>query len=577
MRRRYEFKFNTPKPSRQDIEKHKNFDALLESYRQAPASRRRFLTPRRLSLAGLALAAGLTGWFLLTGLPLFQSYEEQATAFFAAQPLIDPPFPQQIQKEFVQHSLDANAGGVLEGQNGTRIHVPSDVFQDESGNAVSGEVQIRYREMHDVVDFFLAGIPMAYDSAGAEYQLESAGMMEIYAQQNGKRLQIRPGRSIEVELVSEVTLESTADLTEFNIYRLDTVERNWVYEDVNQMMILETYFPGLPEDHPLCAVQESFQMELAALESAERLALSQLEEELALPAPPLRPQRHNGTDFVFDFDLSALLRNPQAHSLNPEQLQLLREGTLWQLHPTENIDRSSLAQQWEDVQIAPINNRDFRLTLIKGAQQVSVVVNPVLSGSSYDRALAQYQTAMETYDRAVRRRKEQLEMRGDSIHQYYASVREQLDAKYDARWAEANTVHPPIRHKVISRFLATQLGIWNCDRPVEAKLAEVQARFEDEYGSALRNRVGYLVDNTRNTITRFYTGRMAKLPIDPGADQQIWMVTDKRKLAVYRPGPAQQTDHSDTTTGDDQTIVMDIVDRPLRNEWDVREALYSSL
>lgn len=572
MRRRYEFKLNTPKPSRQDIEKHKNFDALLERYRQAPAPRRRFLTPRRLSLAGLALAAGLTGWFLLTGLPLFQSYEEQATAYFASQPLIDPPLPQHIQKEFVQFSLDANAGGVLEGKNGTRILVPSDVFQDESGNAVSGEVQIRYREMHDVVDFFLAGIPMAYDSAGVEYQLESAGMMEVYAQQNGKRLQIRPGRSIEVELVSEVTLESTADLADFHVYRLDTVERNWVYEDVNQMMILETNFPDLPEDHPLCAVQESFQMELTALESAERLALSELEEELALPAPPLRPQRHNGTDFVFDFDLSALLRNPLAHSLNPEQLQLLREGTLWQLHPTENIDRSALAQQWEDVQIAPVNNRDFRLTLIKGNQRLSVVVNPVLSGSDYDRALAQYQTAMDAYERDVQHRKELLDMRRDSIHQYYAAVREQLDAKYDDRWAEANTVHPPIRHKVISRFLATQLGIWNCDRPVEAKLAGVLARFEDENGSALRNRVGYLIDNTRNTITRFYTGRMAKLPIDPKADQLIWMVTDDRQLAVYRPASA----HSDTTE-DDQTIVMDIVDRPLRNEWDVREALYSSL
>lgn len=571
MRRRYEFKRNTPKPSRQDIEKHKDFDALLERYRQNPGARRRFLTPRRLNIAGLLLAAGLTGWFLLTGLPLFPSYEERANAYFASQPLIDPPFPQHIPKEFVQRSLDANAGGVLEGKNGTRINVPSDVFQDESGNAVSGEVQIRYREMHDVVDFFLAGIPMNYDSAGVEYQLESAGMMEIYAQQNGKRLQIRPGRSIEVELVSEVTMESTADLTEFHIYRLDTMERNWVYEDVNRMIILETYFPDLPEDHPLCTVQESFQMELAALESAERLALSDLEEELALPAPPLRPQRHNGTDFVFDFDLSALLRNPQSHSLNPEQLRLLREGTLWQLHPAENIDRSSLAQQWEDVQIAPINNRDFKLTLFKGNLQVSVVVNPVLSGNDYDLALAQYQTAIESFERDIQRSKELLDLRRDSIHQYYASVREQLDAKYDARWAEVNTVHPPIRHKVISRFLATQLGIWNCDRPAETKLAGVQARFEDETGSALRNRVGYLIDNTRNTITRFYTGRMAKLPIDPEAGQLIWMVTGDRQLAVCRPASAKQL------TGDDNTIVMDIVDRPLRNEWDIREALYSSL
>lgn len=572
MRRRYEFKLNTPKPSRQDIEKRKDFDALLEKYRQAPVPRRRLLTSRRLSIAALALAAGLTGWFLLTGLPFFPSYEQRAAAYFASQPLIDPPLPQFIRKEFVQLSLDANSGGTLEGKNGTRIHVPSDVFQDESGNAVSGDVQIRFREMHDAVDFFLAGIPMSYDSAGVEYQLASAGMMELYAQQNGKRLQIRPGRAIEVEMVSEVTLESTADLAEFHIYRLDTLERNWVYEDANQMIILETYFPDLPEDHPLCTVQESFQMELAALESAERLALSELEQELALPSPPLRPQRHNGTDFVFDFDLSALLRNPQSHSLSPEQLELLREGTLWQLHPAENIDRASLAQQWDDAQITPINNRDFRLTLLKGNERLSVVVNPVLSGRDYERALAQYQTAMEAYENEAGRRKELLQTRRDSIRERYAAVRNQLDASYDAEWAEANTAHPPVRHKVISRFLATQLGIWNCDRPIETKLAGVQARFEDENGSALRNRVGYLVDNTRNTVARFYTGRTAKLPLDPESDQMIWMVTADRRLVIYRPGPKPQDDDEDI-----QTIVMNAVDRPLRNERDVREAVYSLL
>jgi hypothetical protein len=570
MRKRYEFRINPPSPARKDIEKYKDFDGLLERYQKENKGQ----TLRRLLWTASSLAAALAGWFLLTGLPLFSTYEEQAAAYFVNQPYIAPPFPQTLEKDFSRFSINASQGGILTGSNGTRLHVPSEAFQDESGNAIQGEVAIRYREMHDFVDFFLAGVPMSYDSAGTTYQLESAGMMEIYAEQNGKRLQMRPGRAIEVELVSEVSVTRTEELNEYNIYRLDTTQRNWVFEDTGRIIIVETFFPELDEDHPLCTVQESFQIELAALESAERLALSDLERELALPPAPLRPQRHNGTDFVFDFDLSALLQDPQAHSLSDEQLGLLRDGTLWQLHPNETIDRTRLARQWEDVQLQPINNRDFRLTLLKGGEQLSVVVNPVLSGDDYEQALTQYEINRANYDQLATRRQELMRFRQDSIRAHFAEERNQLDTRYDEAWASAESKYPPIRHKVINRFKATELGIWNCDRPLTPEMAEVKARFRDEEGRALRNRIGYLVDNSRNTITRFYTGRIAKLPIDPESDQLIWMLTDEQKLAVCRPDATRQF-YADADNS--PTLVMDVIDRPMRSEADVREALYSSL
>lgn len=575
MKRRYDFRINTPKPSREDIEKHRDFDALLEKYRQAPAPRRSSAPVRRLVIASLTLAAALTGWFLITGVPQASSYEEKALAYFASQPYINPPFNGDIQKEFSQLSVDASSGGTLEGKNGTRLHIPNDAFQDENGTAVEGEVEIRYREMHDFVDYFLTGIPMTYDSAGLSFQLESSGMMEIYAEQNGKRLQVRPGRAIQVDLVSEVFLANTEEINGFHTYRLDTTQRNWVYQGANRMTILETIFPELPEDHPLCGVQESFQMELAALESAERLALSDLENEVPLPTQPLRPQRHNGTDFVFDFDLTALLQNPQAHSLSPEQVELLREGTLWQLHPAETTNRAALAQQWDDIQLAPVNNRDFRLTLFRGNQQLSIMVNPVLSGADYDRAMEQYQTALAAYEQSYAHRNEMLQLRRDSIRTHFAAIRDQLDTRYDEAWAAADAPHPPIRHKVINHFEATQLGIWNCDRPVEAKFADTRARFQDEEGDALRHRIGYLVDQSANTLIRFYTDRIAKLPLDPDSGQLIWMVTDDKQLAVLRPARARQLKSGEEAG--DQTIVLDIIDHPLRDEQDVREALYSSL
>ncbi|MBK8490198.1 MAG: hypothetical protein IPL49_04635 [Saprospirales bacterium] len=574
MRRHYHFRINTPSPSRKDIEKHKDFDALLERYQQDPLPKRTTSSPvRRILIAGMSLAAGLAGWFILTNVPTDAQYEKQAGAYFASQPYVAPPLDQTIQKEYAQFSFDAAQGGTYDGRNGTRLHIPTEAFQDAAGNAISGNVDIKYREMHDFVDFFLSGIPMAYDSAGTQYQLESAGMLEIYAEQHGKRLQIRPGRAIEVELVSEISVSDVEEAKAYNVYRLDTLQRNWVYQDVDEMIIVETYFPELPEAHELCTVQESFQLELTALESTEQLALSDLDRELAAPDPPLRPQRHNGTDFVFDFDLSALLQAPESHSLSQEQLDLLREGTLWQLHPAETINRDQLAQQWDDLQLRPINSRDFQLTLFKGAQQLSVVVNPVLSGANYDNALAEYEAAMKQYELLTALRADQLRFKRDSVLAHFAAEREHLNARYQEAWASVEIEPPPIRHKVINRFKATHLGIWNCDRPMEPKIADVKARFRDESGGALRNRVGYLVDVNKNTITRFYTGRTAKLPINPDTDQLIWMLTDEQQLAICRPASTKQVQ----TDQGRQTIVMDIVDRPLRNEIDIREALYSSL
>ena len=86
---------------------------------------------------------------------------------------------------------------------------------------MKGEVELRYREFHDAVDFFVSGIPMTYDSAGVKYQFESAGMMEMLAYQNGRQINMAKGKSINVEMASNYKG------TEYNLYKLDTLHNNW--------------------------------------------------------------------------------------------------------------------------------------------------------------------------------------------------------------------------------------------------------------------------------------------------------------------------------------------------------------
>jgi hypothetical protein len=65
---------------------------------------------------------------------------------------------------------------------------------------VQGELTLRYREFHSAFDLLWAGIPMDITVGGKKGQLESDGMFEIQAVQNGQLLQLAPGKRIKVRL-----------------------------------------------------------------------------------------------------------------------------------------------------------------------------------------------------------------------------------------------------------------------------------------------------------------------------------------------------------------------------------------
>lgn len=107
--------------------------------------------------------------------------------------------------------------------SGTVLKIPACHFTDANGDAIQGKVEIRYREMNDGVDFAVSGIPMSYDSAGQEYLFESAGMFEVQGWQNGQQVFVNPNCPITIE---QKTVSSDG---KFNMYYLDTVNRNWQY------------------------------------------------------------------------------------------------------------------------------------------------------------------------------------------------------------------------------------------------------------------------------------------------------------------------------------------------------------
>lgn len=103
--------------------------------------------------------------------------------------------------------------------SGTIITIPKNAFVDQNGNAVTGEIEIRYQEFRNPVDFILSGIPMHIDSGKERGYFDSGGMFRILAFQNGNPLTLQEEIQVDFQL--------TDNLPNMNFYELDSLSNNW--------------------------------------------------------------------------------------------------------------------------------------------------------------------------------------------------------------------------------------------------------------------------------------------------------------------------------------------------------------
>ena len=109
----------------------------------------------------------------------------------AVEHFIQPPI-ETLKIPFDKLLVPAEKGATFTFPSGANLEIPTQAFLDENGQIIKGEVEIYLREFANPLDFFLAGIPMQFDSAGTIFTFESAGMFEINAEQEGKAVFVNP-------------------------------------------------------------------------------------------------------------------------------------------------------------------------------------------------------------------------------------------------------------------------------------------------------------------------------------------------------------------------------------------------
>lgn len=598
MKQNYNIKLNPKKLSSEDIARHQDFDALLKQFETEKTTQptQRTAKVRKMRplyyYIGAAAAAmiGLLIYFNVGG----NDYEAQSAEYFAARDFVAAPI-ESAKPQFASHKINANKGGVYEYRSGSRLVIPAAAFVNDRGELVEGEVEIKYREYHDYIDFYLSGIPMTYDSAGTTYNLESAGMMEIYAEKDGQKVKFAPGKSIDVELHSAINAPAHLNVPPgYNIYKLDSEKRNWIYQELDNMeFVKEEVDLKLDKNDPLYEVKKAYAGKLEAITINEANELAKVDATLPKPSEPLKPKKASRSDNVFalDFsDLSAAIddrflsdsEKGQAKKAERDLAGLYQEyeRMLWKVSPQSSISAEKFAQEYNQVDgitIDKYNDRDYEFTLINGTSATKVIVTPVLTGQDYEKAMATFNQKFAKYSNEIKEREAVLADKKAAIKNRFAEEQKIAESAFQSELAamqNAGNTNQAIDHiikrKVVNKFKATEMGIWNCDRPIPPFEQKIQASFVDKNGNKFDGRMAYLVDKSRNTVVRFYTTDKTPMNYNKNSENLLWLLTEDNKIAVYRPDDFKRINKPKGS----HEFELTVIDRAIKNEADVREVLH---
>lgn len=253
-----------------------------------------------------------------------------------------PPLPQ-LEIPFETYTVDNSTGKTIISDRGSTIVIPSKIFIDEKGKEIQGDVTIRFREFHHAADLILSGILMT-DHQNQSY-METAGMFEIEGEKDGKEIFVKPEKEIAVELIS------MNEGDHFDFFRLDKRDCKW-----------DKLGTGKP-----------------TLKTTTREAIEEIEAQVRqLPKPP--KTLSDAQNYIFDMQIN-YSKLPQFKTY---------ENVMWEYtgfgdDPEKN--EWIFQESWNEMNIDENKNGRYVLVLKNDQKEFSTIVQPVLSGNDYKKAL----------------------------------------------------------------------------------------------------------------------------------------------------------------------------------------------
>lgn len=568
------FNFFTDRPplTPDEVQAHKNFDKVLQQYKNVPV---KFYKTGwfKAGLATVTVAVTGTVLFFATGLDENKNPVKKTVAVTPADnnrqspyadesPCVKSPAPQ-INIDEKQFTIDPSRDTILYYETGSAIQVKAQSLVDDKGNPVQGKVTLRYREFHNPVEVFASGIPMQYDSSGKTWNLQSAGMIEVTAWQNNKQVSIKPDSPLTIQMKSGVPNGN------YNVYYLDTTQRNWNFKGVDQLLAQNT-----KQSNDQTIKSGALSKHQTPKPTIKKIDTLKIKEELKVSLPT-KPRHLNPKAFSFTLDV-----------IESEFPELAVYGkTKFEVEDKNKVfDNKIYSLDWEDASLKTVvAGEKYELTLTRGTIVKTFNVIPVMEGKEYTAALDIYRKKYKEYeDKLQARLKEEKRRVEEEKAQLSKWEREQAD-KHRLRIQDFTLANMP-SDEVLSRFGAdnsnkglvtraftvSKFGIWNCDKASDFPAGEkVMARFFDESGDEIPMTVAYLCEKNNKYVYTYNPDNFHRFTYNPASKNIIWGIRADGKL-VYG---LEEVFAAENKKGREMRFTLNVIDQKLTTLKQVKELL----
>ena len=408
------------------------------------------------------------------------------------KPYVNPPI-EGLNVPFTTYVVQSNKGITIKHKTGSFLKIPKNAFVNKNEELIKGKVEIKYREFKDVAEIFASGIPMTYHENGEEFHFESAGMIEILAYQDGIPVYMNPKKKIDIEMKSDYAG------THYNLYSLDTINREWVYkgkdrvitksENLEENRTNNVSEPSLfdrifNDGNLLVGTTPKKNLELNAI----RKGINVIQKDI-VKIKKTKPEKPNkATDNRFRFNLDVKKDEfPEMSVYEGLEFEIGKEN--------KNFDPKLTHKEWHDISLAKNKNNKYILTLKrylstseKGGSNNKMdtkefIVYPVYEGQNYKVAMADFDEKFKTYSKKLNNRKEDERIKKDEYEKKMDEIKAENKRRQE-EW-EANATTRQNAYKTSSQiyrvFSAYKFGTLNCDSPVRWPSGQkVLASFSNE-------------------------------------------------------------------------------------------------
>ena len=439
-----------------------------------------------------------------------------------------------------EYKVIAGEKGQIVTETGTIIKYPKNAFLDAAEKPVEGEIEILFREFHDVIEIFASGIPMEYDSASNKYHFESAGMFEIKGMQNGIPLTINP----EFPLVVELSSKQHGDY--FNLYKLNEKGKwNFIEKDTAKGVYTQKFdstdLAQLPQR--IKTLEKNAKQTLKARKKADKSFNKLLKENNIY-----QPSKANNE-----------LYSIQLKSDKNEFPELVPFKNILFEITEDNVDFTpELANKdWDDIQLKRKNKSEYLLIMFDDLKKHTFIVRPVISASNLEGANNVFDNLLSSYDDKLGGKLLNERTVRDSLKKVYKAISDSVNIlnNFASRQAYEMSEIEKSTARIKRIFTIDSFGIFNSDCPQRlpkgALFEPVFVNGKDPSDTLSFNHI-YMAELNKNALFSLYgywgESKKQKNSEGSGADYitqeisfnpyhktVIWGITLDNRLAVIKP------------------------------------------